>query len=314
MSQKHLKSKFVRQFLCATHVSTIDFDELCESDVSLILDLLSHEILQKYPLKVSYLAKFLKQLINQMEKKENELCDEIYYKYIELIQQDINNGPFYKHYAFIINETNEVQSILTIKESTSFVCNGTTGLCTWQAGIAMAFWFIKNTEKIDGRFVLELGCGTGLSGLSACVNCKPREYWFTDCHLAVLESLKHNIEVNVTRNKIGCIIKTMQLSWDNINDGLFLENIPDVILAADVVYDVEMFDSLCQTLKWFLSNGTVEVYLFCTLRNHSTYRKFLETLKCFHLNFNQDTIANNYSDLLIQDCPINVINIKSNAT
>lgn len=65
-----------------------------------------------------------------MENCGYELCDELYLEYIELIQKESNEGPFYKHYVLNDNET--IDSFITIQESTSIVSQGTTGLCTWQ--------------------------------------------------------------------------------------------------------------------------------------------------------------------------------------
>lgn len=47
------------------------------------------------------------------------------------------------------------------------------------------------------RCVLELGCGVGLAGISLCKLCGPSEYFFTDCHAAVLGRLKENIDLNL---------------------------------------------------------------------------------------------------------------------
>jgi hypothetical protein len=69
-----------------------------------------------------------------MENSENELCDELYLKYVELIQKESNKGPFYKHYIIDNNIISKelTESVITIQESTSIVSQGTTGLCTWQ--------------------------------------------------------------------------------------------------------------------------------------------------------------------------------------
>lgn len=45
-----------------------------------------------------------------------------------------------------------------------------------------------------------------------------------------------------------------------------------------MVYDQTMFESLCNSLKYFIKTNTTEVLLFCTLRNHNTYKEFLYTL------------------------------------
>lgn len=68
-----------------------------------------------------------------MENSGNEICDELYLKYVELIQKEPNEGPFYKHYILGDSVNDQfIQSIITIQESTSIVSQGTTGLCTWQ--------------------------------------------------------------------------------------------------------------------------------------------------------------------------------------
>lgn len=68
-----------------------------------------------------------------MENDGNESYDELYLKYVELIQKENNEGQFYKHYILENNVNNKImESIITIQESTSIVSHGTTGLCTWQ--------------------------------------------------------------------------------------------------------------------------------------------------------------------------------------
>lgn len=68
-----------------------------------------------------------------MENSGIELCEELYLKYVELIEKESNEGPFYKHYILDKNISNKLkEAVITIQESTSIVSQGTTGLCTWQ--------------------------------------------------------------------------------------------------------------------------------------------------------------------------------------
>ena len=46
------------------------------------------------------------------------------------------------------------------------------------------------------RNIIELGCGTGLTGLVICTMCSPCRYIFTDCHESVLEALQCNLGIN----------------------------------------------------------------------------------------------------------------------
>lgn len=76
----------------------------------------------------------------QFENSENDLCDELYLKYVELIQRESRDEPFYKHYVFDDSVNNKLsESVITIQESTSIVSQGTTGLCTWQVVLLKIF-------------------------------------------------------------------------------------------------------------------------------------------------------------------------------
>lgn len=43
---------------------------------------------------------------------------------------------------------------------------------------------------------MELGCGTGLTGLVICSTSSPHKYIFTDCHERVLEAIQGNLSLN----------------------------------------------------------------------------------------------------------------------
>ena len=46
------------------------------------------------------------------------------------------------------------------------------------------------------RSIIELGCGTGLTGLSICSMSSPSQYIFSDCHNEVFKALQSNLELN----------------------------------------------------------------------------------------------------------------------
>lgn len=66
-----------------------------------------------------------------------------------------------------------------------------------QAALSLADWCLCNCEFLRNRRILELGSGTGLTGLCVSLHCKPSSYWFSDCHPAVLSMLQSNILLNV---------------------------------------------------------------------------------------------------------------------
>lgn len=78
------------------------------------------------------------------------MCDELYLKYVKLIQRGPNEGPFYKHYALKNDICNEpIESIITIQESTSIVSQGTTGLCTWQVLLRLNEYIFNDATIIS---------------------------------------------------------------------------------------------------------------------------------------------------------------------
>lgn len=46
------------------------------------------------------------------------------------------------------------------------------------------------------RNIIEVGCGTGLTGLVICSTSSPQQYFFTDCHERVVEALQRNLGLN----------------------------------------------------------------------------------------------------------------------
>eukprot|EP00037_Helgoeca_nana_P025184 m.272396 g.272396 ORF g.272396 m.272396 type:complete len:229 (-) comp26879_c0_seq30:3188-3874(-) len=60
-----------------------------------------------------------------------------------------------------------------LRESTNMISGGTTGLSSWGAAAALAEWACANPQEVDGRAVVELGCGPGLVGLAIARGCSP---------------------------------------------------------------------------------------------------------------------------------------------
>lgn len=225
-----------------------------------------HELNKKYPVSPDYQRLFLKTVIKALENQNIEICDKIY-----------ENIPFnpsettYKHYIHI-------DRAITLKESKSFVSEGTTGLCTWQASIALTNWFLQpnNRKIVDKKTILELGAGTGLCGLSLVKFCNPNKVILTDGSLPVVDNLKLNIGTNFENDDH---IMEMLLPWEN-SQNIQLEAI-DLIIAADVVYDKSVFEDLTSTiLNVFNANeNKCQLILASTIRNESTYSEFKEYLR-----------------------------------
>ena len=99
---------------------------------------------KKYPIKISYQLNFLKRLLQQLEKHCDEVHDIVYESYCAVQQRvakDTTEKYAYKHY---VQPSLDVS--ITLRESKSFVAEGTTGLCSWQASIALADYLVQNIK------------------------------------------------------------------------------------------------------------------------------------------------------------------------
>lgn len=120
-----------------------------------------------------------------------EIADELYEAYGDVCgkAEHLDNKCF-KTYVLPCG------ALLTLEETQQFISKGTTGLSSWMAGEYLAEWALENPSTFQDRCIIELGCGTGLTGLSICSMSSPSQYIFSDCHNEVFKALKCNLELN----------------------------------------------------------------------------------------------------------------------
>lgn len=92
-------------------------------------------------------------------------------------------------------------------------------------------------------------------------------------------------------------IKIIDLNWQDIEYVTedFLQ--PDIIVAADILYESDSFDSLTLGLKHLLTSSNYAVFA-ATIRNEDTISQFLEHLGIFfmlEISFNLN--VKNYQNL-----------------
>jgi len=158
-------------------------------------------------------------------------------------------------------------------------------------------WCAENKERLYGKNVLELGCGVGLTGISVISACSPKQYIFTDCHPLVLDMLCENIKLNFLSNEQSELlnisettsklqlqlkyeqtdIQVIDLKWTDIDKYVSEDSSPDIIIAADILYESSSFDSLTSGLKCLLTSNNYAIFA-ATIRNEDTVSQFLKHL------------------------------------
>ncbi|KAM6250260.1 protein-lysine N-methyltransferase EEF2KMT [Porphyrio hochstetteri] len=295
-----LPLRFQRRFLAARQLRSFPWPEL-ERDLrtaagpALLLDILHktvlHPLCVKYPPATKYRRCFLTELIKKHEATAAEPLDELYDTLAGLLKEE-ESTLCYKSYLLPSGEA------ITLSESTAIVSGGTTGLVTWDAALHLAEWAVENPGVFTDRTVLELGSGMGFTGIAICKACKPQTYIFSDCHPRVLTQLEENIHFNGflwepestwTQTEpqgqgAGAVgsqnprVIVAELDWGSVTENQLLDLQPDVIIAADVIYDPEVTSALTgllQKLSAFRATRTPpEVYIASTIRNPDTYCLF----------------------------------------
>jgi predicted nicotinamide N-methyase len=257
-----------------------------------------------YPPSIQYLRAFLKYIIGQLELCGVDIIDSLYEAYTSILSQaEISDSLSFKTYTI----TSECRIVL--QETASIVAHGTTGLRTWQAAQHFGEWILENQAIFENKNVLELGSGLGLAGLVACLVCQVKRFTFSDCHDQVLAVLDANVRRNLRVDDVTRLceggkvysnvsvgtdadnatasgaVQVLRLDWEDVREEhlMSLCNGVDIIIAADVVYDVTIVPVLVKFLAGLLlppaANDHGIIALICsTIRNRATHDLFLE--KC----------------------------------
>ena len=143
---------------------------------------------------------------------------------------------------------------LVIEQGT--VGPGATGAAVWNAGAELADYLAANPATVDGKLVLEMGCGTGLCGIVAS-RLGAKAVLLTDGVEPVLERAQRNIEANAKEK----MIRTRKLQWGTLAVEEQLRGKFDVLLASDILYQSSAWREIGVTAHELLKPGTGQLLL-----------------------------------------------------
>lgn len=71
------------------------------------------------------------------------------------------------------------------------------------------------------------------------------------------------------------------LDWNDF-DKMEIQDSPDILIGADIVYDPCILEPLCKVLhSFFIKNKSIYAFIACVVRNEDTFNKFFQTLGKF---------------------------------
>lgn len=131
-----------------------------------------------------------------------------------------------------------------------------TGLMLWESARLMAFVLAENPTIVEGKRVLELGCGC--SGICSMVAVRPADLVIaTDGDTSALNLLTQNVSSNLKPPLLSKLI-TKRLVWGNKDHIDSIKELSksgfDVIIGTDVTYVPEAISPLFGTAKEMISH------------------------------------------------------------
>ncbi|KAK1878325.1 Protein-lysine N-methyltransferase EEF2KMT [Dissostichus eleginoides] len=226
-----------------------------------------HSLCRKFPPSAKYRKLFLSQLIKRQEAAGCDPLDELYDALAEVVGAE-DTSECYKSYLLPGGDS------VSLRESVALISDGTTGLVTWEAALFLTEWALEHRQAFSGRTVLELGSGVGLTGITICRSCSPKRFVFSDCHPRVLQTLENNVRLNAVTQREPPPVTVQELDWSTATEEQVALIEADTVIAADVVYDPEVAESLVKLLNTILSCSNPDIYICSTVRNPETYGGF----------------------------------------
>ncbi|EJD03748.1 uncharacterized protein FOMMEDRAFT_167074 [Fomitiporia mediterranea MF3/22] len=255
----------------------------------LIQRFISSAHFQSYTPAENYQKSFWKWVITNLEEQDEEVNEEIYLHYLSLLDRESTSvsasiqppSPSYITYIWRDDsqgtDRHPSGSVLdscrscTLFESRTTVESGTTGLRTWTASFVLADYLVSNWSVLKSSRIFELGSGAGFLGIIIAQlqkeDLKQPDHGvqaylcLSDLNENVLARCEQNVRLpcNGVSSHPGLHFKA--LDWSDALDksrrtdlsALLVEVNADLILGADVVYDVTIIPSLVATLHLALT-------------------------------------------------------------
>jgi hypothetical protein len=120
------------------------------------------------------------------------------------------------------------------------------------------------------------------------------------CHI-LLRTRCNNAEIGV-----------INLPWEAVPVSDVVDRLsPEVVLAADVVYDLNLFPVLCQAFSHFLFRRSCVLLLACTVRNQETLDSFMQLLKITDLEATEEDMPAPTVLPYLADVPVKIYRISA---
>lgn len=211
-------------------------------------------------------------------------------------------GPYYRHWSFQLeghqHKENEEQKVVLSIYEPSYSSGAGLGWKTWNAAVVLVEYLGLHPDAFIDQDILELGCGTGLSGIF-CAKFGAKHVLMTDYNEKVLET----VAINLTRNSLSNV-STKRLDWNELiqavssrilGNDLVLQHCHETIIGSDIVYDPEHAEIVPRVLDTLLAHSpNARIYIAIGPRPEAP--QFMHIMKHqYHFELEQH-LEHNYID------------------
>lgn len=254
-----------------------------------VKNVLDHPTTQRFPPSPRYQQKVVRELVARAEAEAlPELSDALFERLADLNAQPPETAG-YLTFALPCLQLAGSELVLPLRMHAH---HNEVGLRMWEAGFLLTDLVLRQPDLVRGRRVVELGAGLGLTGIAAACCSGAARVTLTDCAQQVLANLEHNAFLAAQQLADACPqadlaasspLHVAALDW--LDGGPHAVGVcdcaVDVILAADVIYDVAFVPALVQVIAALLATPSSDhrpqvALVAATERNVATLAVFLQ--------------------------------------
>ncbi|KAJ1621936.1 hypothetical protein T492DRAFT_1065707 [Pavlovales sp. CCMP2436] len=275
-----------------------------------------------FPPSVRRTAKLLKLLLKALEDgdEEVEMDERLLHTYASLPVATPGDGVewSYLHYHLAVDAPP-----IVLRTADAFGRGAETGSVVWDAGVWLACYALARPELFAARRLVELGAGCGLLSCALARQCAPRELIATDAYEETLANVQHNLDANgipdvpvlasdavapyVRARRSGSpagegVVCCARLDWFDPEAASALGALePDLVLAADCVYNEDLLDGLVRTIRALItpssSRPAASALIASKRRSEQTWAVFQAALARHNLRSEEEDISCSRGDL-----------------
>jgi len=265
--------------------------------------ILCDSLVKQYPPSAKYTSRLLKLVLDALGSnfEAHEALIELYFE--KDAEHPTGDGSMRNviHKSWTLMQGEEEKCAVTIRMADQL---DSVGLTSWQAGFMLADFIAANTGLFDDRKCLELGSGVGLTGIALAKLAHPARLCLTDYTHEVLANMRINASINGLPE-----LEILQLDWERFETSSsdpeeLVPFYPDVVLAADCVYDVGLVEKLCVVLRKLLARPSASpqpiAFIATTLRNPKTFQFFMDQLQANQLHHEDISATSQFANMFEQ--------------